>query len=485
MAEEASLKRTVFWPDRSGLPAGVRRANKRQVTMRPFTFTQDWEAVKSPMISTATRPDVQEASDPVRERQDPAESGDNEVAQRSESETNFPSVPSPSTVVATNLMRKTPTPRVLRRSPRHSSTSGGETSPVGQRSTTEVVASPISQSSTPGQLENIANDSIATGRIPETQASVSMDNGSLQPQEESPASDANIPNEATDLTPDQNLSQASSASKNKSPARRRTRFRTPTSAGIAMEEQSSQPSASQPETSASRKTSTVKQSTRNTVSKPSMTPKSTPVVSRKRQKERVSSEDADKTSGHVRMWTGSGRHRTLADLTDLDVILNMVEEVTLDYRESVESKACKRGINEFFIQFKKTITDYIDLSQEHRLLRSAVSRNAARTRQLRKTLLNLRLEDKRLDEEIAIKKHRLEENKDHRKAMEEISDFQTNLQDLFQEYSETMVTSKQRDTDYNCPSNLTGLVRDVGNTLQTVTSLRSTNNTLQQWLDSH
>ena len=38
------------------------------------------------------------------------------------------------------------------------------------------------------------------------------------------------------------------------------------------------------------------------------------------------------TTAKVRLWAGNGRRRLATDVTDLDMVLNTLEDVTMDYK---------------------------------------------------------------------------------------------------------------------------------------------------------
>ncbi|XP_077999679.1 uncharacterized protein LOC144452455 [Glandiceps talaboti] len=527
---------TVIWPDRSGLSRqpGDLRPSKRKVTLRPFTFIRDWE-VSSPVVSPQPR------SISTIPRDGYLSSDQNDVSQRSDSDYSMQSSqssrfirPSPVPVVLARSQSPVRSPRFrssdstlssgqnltesrdnsVRRSPRL--TSSVDPSRSGQLLTesrdNSVRRSPrLNSVNTPGSGQLLTDDHDNSVRrsprlnsvnTPESDQLVTDDHDSLESSAVTPSQLSRVSSQHSpvlEVPEEQNLSSGGTSAKSTRPASTQKSKRVVSSKKQNHSQVSNASNKKTPAVSAKRgQRFKTPASVQQKVSEPDDSyqvvnttmpaPRSKAVVRVKRRREPPPSpsqqDDTLPTEpGYVKMWSGSGRKRTMIDLTDLDVILDMVENVTLDYRENIDSGACKRAINEFFLQFRKAVTDYIDLSQEFKLLRSAVSRNTSRTRNLRKTIFHFRQENIRLDGEKAEKKQRLDKSYTHRKAMEEISEFSTDLQYLLQDFADT---TKDTDThDYNCAANLPAMMQDIGNTMNTVTSLRSINDNLQQWLDNH
>ncbi|XP_015774716.1 PREDICTED: uncharacterized protein LOC107352909 [Acropora digitifera] len=101
-------------------------------------------------------------------------------------------------------------------------------------------------------------------------------------------------------------------------------------------------------------------------------------------------ENDYRENNFVRLFNADRRQGTsVADLTDLDVILTVIEEEALNLRNEIDSSVGKKAIKEFFIQMKKAFNDMIEIKQENKIVKSDLRKSKARINKLRKGLLGV------------------------------------------------------------------------------------------------
>ncbi|KAL2305125.1 hypothetical protein Nmel_007097, partial [Mimus melanotis] len=95
---------------------------------------------------------------------------------------------------------------------------------------------------------------------------------------------------------------------------------------------------------------------------------------KKEQPSEENTSDPSVDSPHsVQMWCPKELKRSPRDITELDVVLAEVEKIAANYRQSIESKICRRAIDDFSSAFKEQITDLIAGVQE---LKNTKKKNA-------------------------------------------------------------------------------------------------------------
>uniref|UniRef100_A0A8C3Y6G8 Centromere protein U n=1 Tax=Catharus ustulatus TaxID=91951 RepID=A0A8C3Y6G8_CATUS len=86
---------------------------------------------------------------------------------------------------------------------------------------------------------------------------------------------------------------------------------------------------------------------------------------KKKQPSEQNTSDLSVDSPHyVEMWCPKELKRSPRDITELDVVLAKVEKIAASYRQSIESKICRKAIDDFHSAFKDQITDLVTGVQE-------------------------------------------------------------------------------------------------------------------------
>ncbi|XP_018782123.2 centromere protein U isoform X2 [Serinus canaria] len=86
--------------------------------------------------------------------------------------------------------------------------------------------------------------------------------------------------------------------------------------------------------------------------------KTTQCQAKKEQSPEENTSDPSVDSPHsVQVWCPKELKRSPRDITELDVVLAEVEKIATNYRQSIESKICRKAISDFSSAFKDQITD--------------------------------------------------------------------------------------------------------------------------------
>ncbi|XP_071953221.1 uncharacterized protein [Antedon mediterranea] len=104
--------------------------------------------------------------------------------------------------------------------------------------------------------------------------------------------------------------------------------------------------------------------------------------------------------GKVCLWTASERNRSVNDVNELDVVLSNIENECLNFREELSEKPHRKAVSRFFVNTKKDFTSMIALRQEQKFLQSAVRKTKIDVNKKRKLLLALKKQDSRLTLDI-------------------------------------------------------------------------------------
>ncbi|NXQ44984.1 CENPU protein, partial [Catharus fuscescens] len=155
---------------------------------------------------------------------------------------------------------------------------------------------------------------------------------------------------------------------------------------------------------------------------------------KKRQPSEENTSDLSVDSPHyVEMWCPKELKRSPRDITELDVVLAKVEKIAASYRQSIESKICRKAIDDFHSAFKDQITDLIAGVQELKNMKKKnakaitnIKKKSPQLLQVRDELIGAELQLTQLQREYA----ELQERKSSlRQTIELITDLKELQQD--------------------------------------------------------
>ncbi|XP_071808744.1 uncharacterized protein [Asterias amurensis] len=493
-------KVTTIIPERSRATTR-RRLAKRQTTLRAFTFVRDWEARQSPLARVFEQKDDDDAASSSRSSVTISPSPQVLSQASSLSSSGRPRVSPGPIIIASPSLRSRPSSQ--KKTSSHASSNLHRSSRRGVVSDGGLATSILGH--TPSDSSAAPVTSPETSVIPPATSTPASDDDPSMSHEGSSQGVPSASVEGHDDSADRDESATPSVTSSPVVSERAT-----VAADQTADSSQSQMGIASPDVTVKgrRSTGTPLMQWRNdqsrflTPGEKSMsiitkTPKSGPVsrqgVSRRRKLSPPPEGDKQQTAtapgakkAKVRLWSGNGRRRLATDVTDLDIVLNTLEQVTADYKKKLESSSQRRALTKFFYIMKKELVDKIDLSQEYKVLKSALTRMTATTRKQTKRLLLLQQENARLNSRIRELKNNSSHKKDEAVELHEISTFLTDLQQLHQDLDNTVRGDETGDAkpEFSSP-NIGPLLTDVKGSSRSAYSLRSVNNQLEKWLEAH
>ncbi|KAJ6668626.1 hypothetical protein lerEdw1_012108 [Lerista edwardsae] len=135
-----------------------------------------------------------------------------------------------------------------------------------------------------------------------------------------------------------------------------------------------------------------------------------------------------------KIWGPKGMKKVASHITQLDVILDEFEKITAKYKQGVESKICRKAIDNFYIGFRDQLTNTITDAEELKRTKlknvkivRATNKKRQRLIEIKEELIRTEPQLKKLQREYADLKGRLSSL---RSAVQLVTD----LEDLQQKY---------------------------------------------------
>ncbi|XP_072165623.1 uncharacterized protein [Diadema setosum] len=211
-------------------------------------------------------------------------------------------------------------------------------------------------------------------------------------------------------------------------------------------------------------------------------------AARKRGVQSESSEldqEPTQSKAKIRLWMTGARPRLVGDTTDLDILLNSLEDTTKEFRETLEAPRERRAVDQFLEEAQREMTKMISLRHDFKLQTLAVSRTNSSIRKFRQELLNLQKQNMKLDTKIAeLKKQKTQPDEPSPEAVKNAGIFLADLQDLHAKYA-SKHPKDFKTLNFGEPSNNAAVVFSLKSSAEVVKTLRSLNDQLQDWLDAH
>lgn len=170
----------------------------------------------------------------------------------------------------------------------------------------------------------------------------------------------------------------------------------------------------------------------------------------------------------------------MSEITDLDVVLTVIEEEALEIRNNMRSAAGKQAVKEFFIQIRKSFSETIDIYRENQMLKANLRKAKSKVNKLRKDLLSVQQKRSRISAKLESEKSNLQQNNERQKVLEDFSLFLVKLEALQKECRKDLSSKKASKLDYGSVSNLPSLIIEGQSFLTAASQLKSVNDALQQ-----
>ncbi|XP_066041998.1 centromere protein U isoform X2 [Chamaea fasciata] len=127
--------------------------------------------------------------------------------------------------------------------------------------------------------------------------------------------------------------------------------------------------------------------------KETVTPNIAQFQAKKKQPSEENTSDPSVDSPYsVEVWCPKKLKRSSRDITELDVVLDKVEKIAANYRQSIESNICRKAISDFSSAFKDQITDLIAGVQELKNMKKKNAKAITNIKKKRKQLVQVREE---------------------------------------------------------------------------------------------
>ncbi|NWS86613.1 CENPU protein, partial [Toxostoma redivivum] len=155
------------------------------------------------------------------------------------------------------------------------------------------------------------------------------------------------------------------------------------------------------------------------------------------EKEQPSEENTSGPSADsphsVQMWCPKDLKRSPRDITELDIVLAEVEKIAANYRQSIESKICRRAIDDFSSAFKEQITDLIAGVQELKNTKKKNAKAITNIKKKRQQLVQVREELIRAEPQLTQLQREYAELQERKSSLRQTIELITNLKELQQD----------------------------------------------------
>ncbi|XP_074010579.1 centromere protein U [Numenius arquata] len=139
------------------------------------------------------------------------------------------------------------------------------------------------------------------------------------------------------------------------------------------------------------------------------------------------------SSCSVAVWCPKELKRSPRDITELDVVLAEFEKIAANYRQRIESNACRKAINSFCSAFKDQITDLIAEIQELKNMKKKNAKVITDIKKKRQRLLQLREELIGAEPQLMQLQREYAEVQEKKSSLRQATELLTDLKELQQE----------------------------------------------------
>ncbi|XP_018085983.1 centromere protein U isoform X2 [Xenopus laevis] len=136
----------------------------------------------------------------------------------------------------------------------------------------------------------------------------------------------------------------------------------------------------------------------------------------------------------IKVWRSKEMPRSSRDLNEFDVVLSEFEEIVEEYRDAIDSSACKKAVDMFFNSFKEQLTASIEDSHKLKNLKRQNTKLQLEIGKMRKKLIHVR--EELIENEPKLKKLQKEyaEQEEQKSCLNKAHSFLDNLKELQNNY---------------------------------------------------
>ncbi|XP_062349566.1 centromere protein U isoform X1 [Cinclus cinclus] len=157
-------------------------------------------------------------------------------------------------------------------------------------------------------------------------------------------------------------------------------------------------------------------------------------VAKRKQPSEESTSDPSVDSPHsFHLWCPKDMKRSPRDITELDVVLDEVEKIAANYRQSIESNVCRKAIKNFASAFKDQMTDLIAGVQELKNMKKKNAKAITNLRKKRQHLMKVREKLIRAEPQLTQLQKEYAEIQERKSSLRQTVELITDLKELQQD----------------------------------------------------
>ncbi|KAJ7326770.1 hypothetical protein JRQ81_016529 [Phrynocephalus forsythii] len=203
------------------------------------------------------------------------------------------------------------------------------------------------------------------------------------------------------------------------------------------------------------------------------------------RQEETSSETEDNCSDDphlIQVWVPKGLKKVGRQITESDVILDEFGKITAKYRQGVESKICRKAIDNFYAGFKDQLIEAITDARELKHAKLQNAKLVRTTNKKRKRLIEVKEELIRTEPQLKKLERECAELKGKISSLRNAVQLVTDLNDLQQKYANERKENPEEKVVYGI-SSLPALLMESQRILAAEHHFQNINGKLQQALD--
>ncbi|XP_021249037.1 centromere protein U isoform X2 [Numida meleagris] len=154
----------------------------------------------------------------------------------------------------------------------------------------------------------------------------------------------------------------------------------------------------------------------------------------------------------VQLWCPNELKRSPRDITELDVVLAEFEKIAANYRQSIESKTCRKAIDAFCSAFKDQVTDLITEVQELKNMKKKNAKVVADISKKRQRLMQVREKLSRTEPQQLKLQKEYAEVEERKSSLRQVVQFLTDLKDLQHDYLDYREENPRKKVVYGTSS---------------------------------
>ncbi|XP_052539064.1 centromere protein U [Tympanuchus pallidicinctus] len=184
----------------------------------------------------------------------------------------------------------------------------------------------------------------------------------------------------------------------------------------------------------------------------------------------------------VPLWCPNELKRSSRDITELDVVLAEFEKIAANYRQSIESKACRKAISAFCSAFEDQITDLIIEVQELKNIKKKNAKVVADINKKRQQLMQVREKLSRTEPQLIKLRKEYDEVEERKSSLRQVVQFLADLKELQHDYLNYREENPRKKVAYGT-SSLPALLVESRTILQAERHFQNINRKLEDALE--